>query len=477
MAKLPHPDWTRRVAAVFAAVGALSFAAALAADPTASDPPHPGYTDGVAAMKAKDLAGAQRGFEACLAALPTQTDCRWELGWVHWSRSDWAQVVAAWEQVEQQEPTRAGLSRYLPQARDNLQLDAVLARGRAAAPKTVSTAVPAGTRIRIRAVGDLMIGTDFPEGALQVDDAKANFAGVADWLQDADLTFGNLEGPLCDTGATDKCKPDATPGSCYAFRSPGRYAPLYKAAGFDLLSTANNHAGDFGEQCRAETERLLDAQGIGHSGRPGDFASVEVKGVKVGMIGFHTSQATHDVNDHERAAALVRAMAADHDIVIVSFHGGAEGAKALHVPAGPETFYNENRGDLRQFTRTVIEAGADLVLGHGPHVLRAIELRDGRLVAYSLGNFSTYGRFNLSGNLGVGAVLEVDLAPDGRFLAGRILPTRQINDGVPVKDLVEEGGKGTAIDLVRTLSAEDFPTTGVTVAQDGRLAAPATPTR
>jgi len=171
------------------------------------------------------------------------------------------------------------------------------------------------------------------------------------------------------------------------------------------------------------------------------------------------------VNDHEKAALLVKAVDKEHDLVVVSFHGGAEGSKALHVPDGREKFYGEDRGHLREFTHIVVDAGADLVLGHGPHVLRGMEVYNDRLIAYSLGNFATYGRFNLSGNLGVGAVLEVVMDADGRFVTGKVLPTKQEGEGVAVQDA---GGK--AIDLIRMLSADDFPGTAVKVAQDGGLA-------
>ena len=148
----------------------------------------------------------------------------------------------------------------------------------------------------------------------------------------------------------------------------------------------------------------------------------------------------------------------------MSFHGGAEGNKALHVPHGQETFYGENRGNLRAFTHMAIDAGADLILGHGPHVLRGMEVYSGRLIAYSLGNFATYGRFNLSGNLGIGAVLEVELDKEGKFIGGKLLPTAQEGRGRPIRD-----NKARAIDLVRMLSSQDFPKTHVRVAKDGSL--------
>ena len=468
------------------AVGIATFVAAVAlgmgqpshaeeAD-VATAPALPGdaeYSQGVEALKAKDSATAISAFESCLAVTDASTerkaDCHWELGWAYWTRGDWGQVVKHWEAVQQSDPGRDGLAGYLKQAKDNLGLQGLLAKGRSTAPATFQSDVPEGTTVRLRAVGDLMIGTDFPAGVLPPMDGATMFDDVEDWLTDADVTFGNLEGPVCDGGKTGKCKPDAKPGSCYAFRSPARYAKYYKLAGFDLLSTANNHAGDFGEYCRDQTEKNLDAQGIAHSGRPGDIASITVNGLQLAMIGFHTSRNSHYVNDHDQAAALVRALAAEHDIVVVSFHGGAEGAKNIHVPHGTEKFYGENRGNLREFTHVVVDAGADLVLGHGPHVLRGMEVYNDRLIAYSLGNFATYGRFNLSGNLGVGAVLEVTMAKDGAFVGGRILPTLQEGEGVPVKDPVTEDGGGKAIDLVRSLSESDFPTTGVRVAQDGTL--------
>jgi hypothetical protein len=187
-----------------------------------------------------------------------------------------------------------------------------------------------------------------------------------------------------------------------------------------------------------------------------------VDGAKVGMIGFHTNPNSHDVNDHAAAELLVRSVAADHDYVVVSFHGGAEGSKQQHVPDKREVFYGEDRGHLRAFARAVIGAGADLVIGHGPHVLRGLEIVDGRLVMYSLGNFATFGRFNLSGPLGVSAVVEATLGPDGRFLSGRILPVVQEGDGVPVPDPAKQ-----SIPMLRELSTADFGERAPVIADDG----------
>jgi hypothetical protein len=315
--------------------------------------------------------------------------------------------------------------------------------------------------LRLRAVGDVMLGTTVPEGHLAPDDGAHLLDAVADLLRDADITFVNLEGPLCDGGKTDKCK---RPKNCYAFRSPTHYGKYLTAVGVDVASTANNHAGDFGDECRRQTEATLDALGIKWSGSPGSVATLERLGRKIALIGFHTSAAVNDVNDIPRAVELVKQAQAKHDLVIVSFHGGAEGSNASHVPEGKELFHKENRGDLRRFTHAVVDAGADLVLGHGPHVARAMELYRGRLIAYSLGNFATYGRFNLSGKLGWGMVLEVELAKDGAFVGGRIFATRQEGEGIPVPD-----PSGKVIEEVRRLSAEDFPTTAAPIDADGRI--------
>ena len=423
----------------------------------------PGLTAGRAALSEKAPDKAITHLVACLNRQPTNEDCRWELGWAYWLKSDWQQVVFQWEQVP---ASRKDRDSYLAQAKDNLGVQEMLAQSAQSAPETVTTSAPQGTTIRIRAVGDLMIGTDFPGGYLPPNGGADSFAQVTHWLEDADLTFGNLEGPLCDGGRTNKCRPNAKPGSCYAFRTPARYATHYKAAGFDLLSTANNHASDFGEECRKQTESLLDGLGIAHSGRPGDVASVTSQGLKVAMIAFGTSRSTHYINDHTTAAKLVQSLDATHDIVIVSFHGGAEGSKRTHVPDKMEIFYGEKRGHLRKFARVVIDAGADLVIGHGPHVLRAMEVYKGRLVAYSLGNFATYGRFNIRGVSGLGVVMEATLNADGSLASGKLLPTRQLGRGVPAPDETKEG-----INAIRNLSKEDFPSTGVVIGQGGTFRA------
>ncbi len=416
------------------------------------------FSRGVEALKAKDSASAISSLSACTQAAPARVDCRWELGWAYSVAGRWQEALTQWTEVQRLAPQHPDLADALSQARNQVQLQARLAQAPQAPARPPP---PAGAKLRIRAVGDVMLGTDTPEGHLPPEGPGSVIAGVSALLQDADLTFANLEGPLCDSGKTTKCR---NGGNCYAFRTPTSYAKVLAEAGVDLASTANNHSGDFGEVCRRETEATLDTLGIRWSGPPGTIATVERNGLRVGMVAFHTSPACNHVNNLPTATALVRSAAATHDLVIVSFHGGAEGPKALHVPHGKETFMGEDRGDLRAFTHAVVDAGADLVLGHGPHVVRAVELYKGRLIAYSLGNFATYGRFNLKGPQGLGMILEAELDAQGRFSAGRILPTKQEGQGLAVSDQ-----DGAVIRLVRQLTETDFPETGARVADDGTL--------
>jgi hypothetical protein len=315
-----------------------------------------------------------------------------------------------------------------------------------------------------------MLGSTFPDeskGALlPPDDGRGLLDEVAPLLAAADVAFGNLEGPLLDGGTSEKCA-RSRPGRCYAFRVPARYGDHLARAGFDVLSLANNHAGDFGDEGRASTRTVLERHGIRYAGAPGEVARIEVRGQRVALVAFSTSSGTNDLRDLEGVRRIVEAATAEADLVLVSVHGGAEGRDHERVPAGGETFLGEDRGDLRAFARTAVAAGADLVLGHGPHVVRGMEVVDGRLVAYSLGNFATWGGMNLSGPNGLTLVLEVRLAPDGTFLSGRIHPARQIRPGGPRLD---PGGE--VIGKVRSLSSQDFGPSAVVVSDDGAIAPP-----
>ena len=337
-----------------------------------------------------------------------------------------------------------------------------------APPGTAATGAPGP--VTFAAVGDVMLGSTFPDetgGLLPPEDGARLLEEVAPVLRAADVAFGNLEGPLVDGGTSEKCA-RSKPGRCYAFRVPTRYGRHLADAGFDVMSLANNHAGDFGEAGRASSRAVLDGLGIRYAGAPGEVARLDVRGTRLALVAFSTSSGTNDVRDVDEAVRIVESAREGADVVIVSFHGGAEGADRQRVPRGKEEFLGEDRGDLRTFAHAVVDAGADLVVGHGPHVVRGMEVYRGRLVAYSLGNFATYGAFNLSGPNGLSLVLEVRLAPDGTFLGGRAHPARQEKPGGPHLDPV-----GSVLPVLRRLSEEDFGAAAVRVGDDGALAPPA----
>lgn len=347
------------------------------------------------------------------------------------------------------------------------------ALGAAAAPP------PAPETFSFAAVGDVMLGSTFPDetgGSLPPDDGKHLLDEVSSVLSRNDIVFGNLEGPLVDGGVSTKCGPPpspkskkkkAKPKSCYAFRVPTRYGQYLKDAGFDVMGLANNHAMDFGEEGRQSSIKTLDALGIAHSGPVGDVARLEVRGIHVAIVAFATYPTSYNLNDLPAAQAVVADEAKKNDIVIVSFHGGAEGATRTHVPAGAEMFYNENRGDLRVFTHAMIDAGAALVFGHGPHVVRGMEFYKDRLIAYSLGNFATYGGMNLLGPTGIAAILEVTLGKDGHLAKARVVPTMQPMPGGPKLD-----PQGQVIPILRELSTADFGAAAPAFADDGTVSSP-----
>ncbi|MEO8573675.1 MAG: CapA family protein [Pyrinomonadaceae bacterium] len=324
--------------------------------------------------------------------------------------------------------------------------------------------------ITIAAVGDVMLGSPFPnESRMPPNDGADILKDVTPTLSAADIAFGNMEGPIIDGGISEKCgtpKP-GEPIRCFAFRMPTRFAKNLKAAGFDVMSVANNHASDFGEPGRSSTRKTLEGLGIKHAGSDRlQFSTtyLDVRAIKVAFVGFAHNNIVPNVNDLETARRLVQEADKKADIVVVSFHGGAEGTGAQNVPKQTELFFGEKRGNLPRFAHTVIDAGADLVLGHGPHVLRAMEVYRDRLIDYSLGNFATYGWFKLEAETALTVILEARLDKTGRFIGGTLHSARQEGLGIPVLDK-----SGAAIRKVRTLSQSDFGASAPRIADDGTI--------
>lgn len=309
--------------------------------------------------------------------------------------------------------------------------------------------------LTIAAVGDIMLGSDWPSPKLP---SKNILLAATPLLKRADIAFGNLEGPLCDGGTVTPGKANAA--HSYAFRTPTKYGAWLKEAGFDVLSVANNHAADFQGKGRTQTLKTLQRLQIAAAGY--ESRAVVVKGVA--FLGFATNRTNPNLTDIQGAQRLVQEAKRQASRVVVSFHGGAEGTGYQHVPKGAESFYGESRGNLRAFAHAVIDAGAALVIGHGPHVLRGLELYKGHLIAYSLGNFATYGRMSLRDACGLTCVLSVTLDDTGRFKQGRVSPMFQRSPGIPLPD-----PKRQAIQKLQALSRADFGKSAPKLATDGTL--------
>ena len=316
--------------------------------------------------------------------------------------------------------------------------------------------------ITINLVGDMMLGTNFPENVLADDDGVSLLLAVAPFLRNADITFGNLEGVLLDGG--EPAKSCLLAENCYLFRSPSHYVNYLSEAGFDVMSLANNHARDFGESGLNTSMATLAAAGIRHSGPHGDVASWEVKGRRIGLIAFAPFIGSHDMLDEDRARELVQGLSQEHDIVVVSVHAGAEGPEFMHIPFANEHYRGEDRGNIDHFARIVIDAGADLVVGHGPHVPRALHVYRGRMIAYSLGNFCTFWGISVDENRGLAPILRVELDEQGRFLQGQIISFLQVRPYGPTLDPEHRAAR-----LMAELTEADFPDSSLLISAEGQV--------
>jgi len=349
---------------------------------------------------------------------------------------------------------------------------------------------PKPMSLKLALVGDINLGTTtLPDGV--PPDSGRGLLDAARPALTGDLVVGNFEGVLADTGTSDKCERlraaeppkrhrrhaaqaadtvEIRPG-CYAFRTPTALAPRLVEAGFTHLNLANNHANDYGPAGRESTERLLDSLGLRLYGPLGRIVIDTVRRgdsvATVGLIGFATYPYAYDLLDIQRSAQVVDSIRPLVDLLIVTFHGGAEGVRAQRVPEAAESLGREPRGDLRRWARAVIDAGADAVVGHGPHVLRGVEFYRGHPIVYSMGNFVTYRGFNLDGPLGITGVLQLEFAPDRRLVRARLVPMTQAPRAGPAPD-----PSGAALELVRQLSAEDFGPTAADIGPQGDITPP-----
>ncbi|MBW6481793.1 MAG: CapA family protein [Vicingaceae bacterium] len=318
--------------------------------------------------------------------------------------------------------------------------------------------------VKIIGVGDIMIGTNYPNSSyLPPNDGKNILQPVKEIVNKGDISFGNLEGVfLTGEGTVKKC---SNPDVCYAFKMPDHYVDYLVEAEFNLLSIANNHIRDFGSVGTANTIRILKEKEISYAGlEECPYTTFEKNGIKYGFVAFAPNTGTIRINDYSNARKIISHLDTVSDIVIVSFHGGAEGSAKNHITREYEIFLGENRGNPYEFARMAIDAGADVIFGHGPHVTRAVDLYKDRFIAYSLGNFATYGRFNLSGPNGISPIIELDIDKNGKFIKGKIYSIKQTGEGGPVVDY-----NNNALKEIIKLTKVDIPECKLIINNDGSI--------
>jgi len=328
----------------------------------------------------------------------------------------------------------------------------------------------ARTSYRIIGVGDIMMGSDWPspimDARVTADGDPAAVLGpeISQLFRSSDVVFGNFEGTIHTSSENPKAC--GNPRLCFTFRSPPFHANYLRRAGFTIVSNANNHSRDFGESGRALTYQNLTRAGLAVSGADTPQTRIGVQrltdGTTVALVAFGHNPGLMQVGDLARLAAVVREADARADIVMVSCHIGAEGESRSAITRQTETFVGENRGNPFAFGRAAVDAGADVVFCHGPHVPRAMEVYRGRFIAYSLGNFWTYGRFNLNNTAGLAPIADLRVGRDGALQSARIVSARQTRPGGPVYDPTGAAGQRMA-----ELAQRDIPEAGITIDREG----------
>lgn len=349
-----------------------------------------------------------------------------------------------------------------------LALAATLAAARADAQSSPAPADSAAG-VRICAGGDVTLGTNLDTAWVATARARLGrrvqalprpdslLEPLRPLLADADVVLWNVEGAIGDGPVNRrKCAPGST--ACYAFRMPAATAMALRSVAAESAvvvgNVANNHARDDGDVGRGNTVRLLDAAGVLATGV--DTLATEVvtaRGDTLGILGF-AQWAGPDPRNLPAVRRHVRRAAERYPRLVVTMHMGAEGRRRQNTVDAPETAFGEDRGNVVAFARAALESGAGLVIGHGPHVMRAAQWRDSALVFYSLGNLATYGPFTLSEPLNRGGLACAVLNAEGGIASAELRSTVQRPPGVVGVDDTHR-----AAVLVDSLGQVDFPGT------------------
>jgi hypothetical protein len=322
-----------------------------------------------------------------------------------------------------------------------------------AVPLSDKTKVP--DTVSIIGAGDIMLGSNYPNPSYLPNKNQNILFNVEDTIESADISCANYEGVFLDKGKSSKnCS------ECFSFRTPENYAKFLK--GFTFISLANNHSNDFGSEGCKNTIKSLTENKISFAGLKGyPYSIVEKNGVKFGFCAFGPD-GYGGIEHFNDALVVIKELKKKCDIVIVNFHAGAEGQNAQHVTRKTEYFLGENRGDPYHLAREAIDAGADIVFMEGPHVTRAIDLYKNRFIAYSLGDFATYGQFNVSGVYGIAPAIKVVVNSHGEFQKGYIYSIKQIGKGVPIVDKDK-----AVIKKIIELTKSDIPESSLLIKENG----------
>jgi hypothetical protein len=333
--------------------------------------------------------------------------------------------------------------------------------------------------VRVCAGGDVTLGTNLdPFWARHAADTLWRRFGLRPdpdsltpalrpFLGGADVVLLNVEGAIGRGPVEPKCGPKST--SCFAFRQPPSAAAalrrLVDSSVVVVGNIANNHSRDAGDDGRDSTVAYLAAAGIRVTGDDTLATPVALRsGDTIAFLGFHTDTTTPDARDLRAVRRHVARAVERFGTVIVTMHLGAEGVAAQRTRNANEVFLKAARGNPVGFADAAMAGGATLVVGHGPHVLRAAEWRDDRLVFYSLGNLLTYGPFKLHEPTNRGAVACATIDSARHVSQAELRPTMQLWPGVLQADSTRR-----ALTLVDSLSALDFPRTGATVDSTGAV--------
>ncbi len=266
---------------------------------------------------------------------------------------------------------------------------------------------------RLLFVGDIMLSRYIGELMARKDDYLFPYQNIIDYLKGADMAIGNLESPIAANGQ------DA--GHLYSFRADPKNAAALKEVNFQLLTLANNHIFDYGPEAMLETLRNLETAGISYAGAGDDFSVAhqgtikELGDLKIGFLAYTDllprSQAASDNQagfsylDTRQMVLDIENLKKRADLVVVSFHFGQE----------YQTVSNKRQQEI---AAAAVKSGADLIIGHHPHVPQEISQINGVTVAYSLGNFIFDQNF--SPETASGLILEV-IIEDGKIKSAKPL--------------------------------------------------------